>query len=88
MTRFIDFVNGKFSKKLRNYEDLYQWSVDSIPDFWAAVWDFAGVKASRKWDQVVEDLKKFPGTKWFVGARLNFAENLLRYRDDRLAFLF
>ena len=88
MTRFIEFVNGKFSKKLRNYEDLYQWSVDSIPDFWAAVWDFAGVKASRKWDQVVEDLKKFPGTKWFVGARLNFAENLLRYRDDRLAFLF
>jgi len=88
MTRFIEFVNGKFSKKLRNYGDLYQWSVDSIPDFWAAVWDFAGVKASRKWDQVVEDLKKFPGTKWFVGARLNFAENLLRYRDDRLAFLF
>ncbi|HVP76770.1 MAG TPA: acetoacetate--CoA ligase [Thermodesulfobacteriota bacterium] len=88
MTRFIEFVNGKFSKKLRSYEDLYQWSVDSIPDFWTAVWDFAGVKASRKWDQVVEDLKKFPGTKWFVGARLNFAENLLRYRDDRLAFLF
>jgi len=88
MTRFIEFVNGRFGKKFRNYDDLYQWSVDSIPDFWAAVWDFAGVKASRKWDQVVEDLKKFPGTKWFPGARLNFAENLLRYRDDRLAFLF
>src|SRR4030043_828066 len=52
------------------------------------MWEFAEVKASRKWDQVAEDLKKFPGTKWFPGAKLNFAENLLRYRDDRLAFIF
>ncbi len=88
MTRFIEFVNGEFGKKFRTYDDLHQWSVDSIPDFWVAVWDFVGVKASRKWDRVVEDLNKFPGTKWFPGARLNFAENLLRYRDDRLAFIF
>jgi acetoacetyl-CoA synthetase len=88
MTRFIEFVNGKFGKKFRTYDDLHPWSVDSISDFWVTVWDFVGVKASRKWDQVVEDLKKFPGTKWFPGARLNFAENLLRYRDDRLAFIF
>ena len=88
MTRFIGFVNNKFGKRIRTYNDLYQWSVDSIPDFWVAMWDFAEVTASRKWDQVVEDLKKFPGTKWFPGAKLNFAENLLRYRDDRLAFIF
>ena len=37
---------------------------------------------------VVDDLSKFPGAKWFVGARLNFAENLLRYRDNRSAFIF
>ena len=37
---------------------------------------------------MVDDLKKFPGAKWFPGAKLNFAENLLRYRDDRLAFIF
>jgi acetoacetyl-CoA synthetase len=88
MTRFIEFVNKKYGKKFKTYDDLYQWSVDSIPDFWGAVWDFAEIKASKKYDQVVDDLKKFPGAKWFVGAKLNFAENLLRYRDDRLAFLF
>jgi acetoacetyl-CoA synthetase len=88
MTRFIEFVNRKYGKKFRTYDELFEWSVDSIPDFWVAMWEFAGVKASKKWDQVVEDLKKFPGTKWFPGARLNFAENLLRYRDDRLAFIF
>jgi len=88
MTRFIEFVNRGYGKKFRTYRELYQWSVDSIPDFWAALWDFVEVKASRKYDQVVDDLKKFPGARWFVGAKLNFAENLLRYRDDRLAFIF
>ena len=88
MTRFIEFVNRKHGKKFKTYDDLYQWSIDSIPDFWAAVWDFCEIKASKKYDQVVDDLKKFPGASWFVGAKLNFAENLLRYRDDRLAFIF
>ena len=41
------------------------------------MWDFADIKASRKYDQVVDDLKKFPGARWFVGAKLNFAKNLL-----------
>src|SRR4030043_193113 len=88
MTRFIQFVNKKYGKQFKTYDDLFQWSVDSIPDFWGAVWDFTEIKASKKYDQVVDDLKKFPGAKWFVGAKLNFAENLLRYRDDRLAFVF
>ena len=88
MMRFIEFVNRGYGKKFRTYRELYQWSVDSIPDFWAALWDFAEVKASKEYDQVVDDLKKFPGARWFVGAKLNFAENLLRYRDDRLAFIF
>ncbi len=88
MTRFIEFVNRRYRKGFKSYEDLYQWSVESIPDFWAAMWDFAEIKASKGYDRVVDDLNKFPGAKWFVGAKLNFAENLLRYRDDRLAFIF
>ncbi len=88
IARFIEFVNRKYGKNIRTYDELHQWSVDFIPDFWAAMWNFAGVKASKRWDQIVEDLKKFPGTKWFPGAKLNFAENLLRYRDDRVAFIF
>ena len=88
MTRFIEFVNRGYGKKFKTYRELYQWSVDSIPDFWAAVWDFVEVKASKRYDQVVDDLRKFPGARWFVGTKLNFAENLLRYRDDRLAFIF
>ncbi|HSB06653.1 MAG TPA: acetoacetate--CoA ligase [Thermodesulfobacteriota bacterium] len=88
MTRLMTFVNQKHKKTLKSYNDLYQWSIDSIPDFWAAMWEFAEIKASKGYDQVVEDLSKFPGTRWFPGAKLNFAENLLRYQDDRVAFIF
>jgi acetoacetyl-CoA synthetase len=88
MTRFIQFVNQKFGKDFKDYPELYAWSIQEIPDFWAAFWEFAGVKASRGYDRVVDDLGKMPGAKWFEGARLNFAENLLRYRDDRVAMIF
>lgn len=87
MTRFIEYVNRKFGLNLRDYRDLYQWSVENIPDFWSAVWDFCGVIYSERFTKVVDDLDKFPGAKWFVGAKLNFAENLLRHRDGT-AFIF
>jgi acetoacetyl-CoA synthetase len=88
MTRFIQFVNRRYGEDFKSYWDLYQWSIHRIPEFWSSVWDFCEIRASRKFDQVVDDLSKFPGAKWFVGAKLNFAENLLRYRDDQLAFIF
>lgn len=88
MSRFIEFVNQKYDRKFKTYDELYQWSIDRIADFWAAMWDFAGIKASRGYNQVVDDLDKFPGARWFIGAKLNFAENLLRYRDDKVAFVF
>jgi acetoacetyl-CoA synthetase len=88
ITRFIHEINQRHSLNLTSYPELYEWSVENIRDFWAAMWDFAGIRASRPYDQVVDDLRKFPGARWFPGARLNFAENLLRYRDDQLAFIF
>ena len=87
-TRFIDFVNKNYGANIKGGKELYRWSVEKIEDFWAAMWDFAGIVASKKYDKVVEDLSVFPGTKWFVGSRLNFAENLLKYKDDQLAFIF
>ena len=88
ITRFISFVNKKYGLKIDSYDELYDWSIKEIHDFWAAMWEFALIKASRQYDQVIDDLKHFPGAKWFGGARLNFAENLLRYRDKHTAFIF
>src|SRR5881409_111496 len=48
---------------------------------------YAGIIFSKKFEAVVDDLSRFPGANWFSGARLNFAENLLRFRDDRIALI-
>jgi len=88
ITRFMDFVNKKYGLNIESYFQLYKWSIEKIPDFWAAMWEFGEIIFSRGYEKVVDDLSRFPGAKWFIGSRLNFAENLLRHRDDRLALIF
>ncbi len=88
MYRFMNLVNKRFGKNFSRYDELYQWSVNNIPDFWANMWNFAGIKASNSYEQIIDDKNKMPGAKWFCGAKLNFAENLLRYTDDRTAIIF
>jgi len=85
---FISLVNKRHDVSLDSYQELYDWSITNIPDFWAVLWKYADVKASKSYDVIVDDLKKYPGASWFVGARLNFAENLLRFKDDHFAFIF
>jgi acetoacetyl-CoA synthetase len=86
--RFLEFVSKRHELALDDYESLYTWSVENVASFWAAVWDFCGVIHSRGYEQVVDDPRRMPGATWFSGARLNFAENLLRYRDERSALVF
>ena len=88
MTQFMLAVNKEYGKNFSEYFELYDWSVNNIPDFWETVWDFVDIKASAKYEKVIDDINKFPGARWFPGAKLNFAENLLRYRDSRTAILF
>jgi acetoacetyl-CoA synthetase len=88
MARFLAFVNERQGTAFSGYDDLYAWSVTEIPAFWEAVWQYCGIIASRNYEQVVDDPGRMPGARWFAGARLNFAENLLRFRDDRTALIF
>ena len=89
MADFMRFVNRRCGEDFHEYSELYKWSVDNIPDFWAAIWDYFDVLCSKPYDQVVDDLSKFPGAEWFVGARMNYAENILRFCDrDGVAITF
>jgi acetoacetyl-CoA synthetase len=85
LTQFISFANENYSARVQSYPELYRWSVTNITDFWSALWKYIGVISSRPYEKIVDDLTRFPGAKWFLGARLNFAENLLRYDDERTA---
>ncbi len=88
MYRFMNTVNKKYGKSFSEYNDLYHWSVDNIVEFWETFWDFSDILVSKPYSNVLDNPKKMPGAKWFEGTRLNFAENLLRYRDDQVALIF
>ncbi|MDG2045711.1 MAG: acetoacetate--CoA ligase [Halioglobus sp.] len=88
ITRFISQINDHHGLTLGDdYFSLQDWAVANPRDFWSGVWKFCEVTASRYSDSVLEEAKKFPGARWFPQARLNAAENLLRYRDDRIALV-
>ncbi|WP_275099562.1 acetoacetate--CoA ligase [Sedimenticola hydrogenitrophicus] len=88
LTRFRRFVNQKRGTALADYPALYQWSIDQPEAFWSALWEESGVIAERRGEVVLEDGGKMPGARWFPQARLNFAQNLLRRRDDSDALVF
>jgi len=88
MYRFMNFINERFNQRFNEYEPLYQWSIANMPEFWESFWEFSGIKSSRKYDEVISDISKMPGAKWFSGAYLNFAENLLRCKDKSIALIF
>ncbi len=88
LTRFMKYLEGQKGKSFSNYDELYQWSVTKRADFWEGIWNFGGVIASKSYNEILVDGDKMPGSKWFTGSRLNFAENLLRYRDDQTALVF
>ena len=88
VVQFMLFVRERHAVKVGpNYFSLHAWSLENPGAFWSAVWDFCGVLASQRGDAVLENADRFPGARWFPGARLNFAENLLRFRDDRPALI-
>ena len=70
-----------------DYASLHRWSVACPEEFWAAVWRFVEVRAHREPDRVVDRFDRMPGARWFPGSELNFAENLLRFRDGRQALV-
>ncbi|MBF0451585.1 MAG: acetoacetate--CoA ligase [Candidatus Magnetomorum sp.] len=88
MTDFMQIISKKYTTPLNDYPELYQWSVNHIPEFWEQFWEYATIKYSSPYTHVIDDVTKMPGARWFEGAKLNFAENLLRFRDDGTALIF
>lgn len=88
MEQFRFTINKKYNLNLQDFHALYNWSIDNIPDFWEEMWKFGEIVYSETYAEVVNDITKMPGAEWFQGARLNFAENLLRFRDNRIAIHF
>jgi acetoacetyl-CoA synthetase len=76
MTRFMRFAGERRGHPFADYDELWRWSVGELEDFWASIWEFCGVRASKPYEWVLGS-HEMPGTRWFAGAQLNYAENLL-----------
>jgi acetoacetyl-CoA synthetase len=76
MARFMNWVAARRGRAFAGYDELWRWSVDELEDFWASVWEFGGVRASTPYASVLGS-REMPGTRWFEGSELNYAENLL-----------
>ncbi len=86
MTRFMRWVGEREGREFEEYEQLRQWSVQELERFWAAIWEFCGVRATRPYERVLGGRgsegaphggREMPGARWFEGAELNYAENML-----------
>ena len=102
LTAFIAQVRRRHpagADHVTDFPSLYQWSIRHPEAFWPLVWEVGGILADERqdgppWDEVVVGVDRMAppdpklGPRWFPGARLNFAENLLRYKDHRAALVF
>ncbi|MFJ2319510.1 acetoacetate--CoA ligase [Pseudomonas sp. NPDC087817] len=87
MDTFRRLVNQRHSLNLEDYPALHQWSIDQREAFWQAIVDFFGISFHTQPDAVLREGTKMPSAEWFPGATLNFAEHLLRRRDDAVAVI-
>jgi len=87
MRRFLDLAHKDLDPGISHYRDLHRYSIEHPAEFWRTLWEFCEV-VGYPGTRVVSDIDKMPGAKWFPDARLNFAENLLRYRDEQTAIAF
>ena len=85
VTNFASFVQAKTQFDWnQDFQSLWQWSVDHMPEFWNLLWDWHGI-IGDKGDRVLDGAEKMPGAEFFPDARINFAENLLADADEQLA---
>ena len=77
LTAFTNWLAARRGRCFDGYHALWRWSVDDLDGFWQAVWDYSGVEASAPPERVL-GRRWMPGAEWFPGARLNYAQHVLR----------
>jgi acetoacetyl-CoA synthetase len=87
LTRFVECLAARRGLQFDDYASLHRWTIERPDAFWFELAHFTDVRAEWADAPVLVDGEKMPGARWFPGARLNFAENLLRFHDDHPALL-
>ncbi len=80
--RFMNWLRDERGRNLRDYDELWRWSVTDLEGFWGGVWDFYGIRAATPYERALAK-PTMPGAEWFTGALLNYAEHLVGTEEDR-----
>ena len=81
-------INTTYNLKLNTYQELHQWSINNLSLFWGLLWNQLDIKYSEKYNLVIDDDESMLNSNWFIGSKLNFAENLLKHRSNDIAIEF
>ncbi len=81
ITRYMRWLAEERGVRVGDYSSLRRWSVDDLDGFWASIWDFFDVHASRPYERVTGS-RAMPGAEWFPGAHLSYAEHIFRGKED------
>ena len=82
MYAFMEMVNQEKGRNYQSYRELYRFSVDEPEAFWDILFRYLDIVHSVGYEKTVDDIRKFPGARWFPGCKLNYAENLLRHDSN------
>jgi acetoacetyl-CoA synthetase len=88
ITRYLKWLKDEKGLDFDGYGPLWEWSVTKIEDFWASLWEFFEIKASKPYTKVLSE-RTMPGSRWFSDSELNFAEHVFRHMSSsRPALIF
>ncbi|MBE3559735.1 MAG: acetoacetate--CoA ligase [Ktedonobacteraceae bacterium] len=87
VTHYMQWLTREKGLHFQSREELWQWSVDHLEDFWASLWDYFHIKASQPYTTVLAE-RRMPGARWFTGAQLNYAEHVFRNATAERPALF
>ena len=87
--KYKTWLAHEYQIDLNSYDDIWQWSVDHIEDFWRSIWDYFDIISHQPYQSVLK-LRTMPDFEWFSGAQLNYAEHIFRHHhlDKETAILF
>jgi acetoacetyl-CoA synthetase len=89
ITDYMEWLKAEKDLSFGDYNELWEWSVTDLNGFWSSVWEYCDIKASKPYKRVLGE-RMMPGTEWFPGTELNYAEHIFRhapYRQDKPAIL-
>ncbi len=78
MSKYMTWLEREKGLSFEGYQELRTWSVDYLEEFWASIWDYFEILSDAPYEQMVSSLEMSPHVEWFKGAKVNFAENILR----------